>query len=531
MNAVKLSSDVNLRAVAYLRKSTRDQQENSIFNQRQAIDAFAERHQIKIVKYLVDDGISGLTMEKRTAFKQLINEYVIGGKVDFQVILVLDVTRWGRFQDIDESAHLEYICRKHGKEIIYVTESFKNDNSIMDTVIKSIKRAMAAEYSKNLGDKVLAGSLTIAAQGYRVGGRPPYGFERMRLNQQRQSVGILKDGERKAIANERVALVPGQAEEASTVQDIFDMFTRMEMPEREIAVQLNQRKVSSPGGGRWTENAIRLILKHEIYTGANVYNRQTQRLHGPSRRNPRDRWVIVPGAYEALVSPEVFAQAQTIFQKRHPALTDQEIIEQLKQLLAAHGRLTGLIIESSSASFSPASVRRRFGTLINAYRLVGWEPPQDFRYLELKDLVMEYETNLTSQLIENLQKMGLKIDSQDAYFVINDQINVEVLASSVRNGRGRKRWAYRFDRRRSIDITIAVRLMDDQAERCDYFLFPMMAMEAERLLVAWTNGVSLDLFRFDSLDYFYDMFGDVSIINDKQEVGDAADSGTADRAD
>ena len=127
-----------LRAAAYLRKSTRDQQENSIFNQRKAIDAFAEGHEINVAKYFIDDGISGLTMEKGKAFKELINDYVVDGKMDFSLILVLDVTRWSRFQDIDESAHLEYICRKHGKEIIYITEAFKNDNSIMDAVIKSI---------------------------------------------------------------------------------------------------------------------------------------------------------------------------------------------------------------------------------------------------------------------------------------------------------------------------------------------------------------------------------------------------------
>ena len=60
-----------LRAVAYMRKSTRDQQENSIFNQRKAIDSFAERQDISIIKYFTDDGISGLTMEKRNAFKTI----------------------------------------------------------------------------------------------------------------------------------------------------------------------------------------------------------------------------------------------------------------------------------------------------------------------------------------------------------------------------------------------------------------------------------------------------------------------------
>jgi len=531
MTMMNHSASIKPRAVAYLRKSTRDQQENSIFNQRQAIDAFAEKHGIQIVKYLIDDGISGLTMEKRTAFKQLINDYVIGSKVDFQIILVLDVTRWGRFQDIDESAHLEYICRTHGKEIIFVTESFKNDNSIMDTVIKSIKRAMAAEYSKNLGDKVLAGSLTIASQGYRVGGMPPYGFERMRLDQQRKPVGVMHDGERKAIANERVTLVPGDSIEVETVRDIFQMFTEQRIREGDIAVQLNTRKVTAPGGGQWKELTIRLILMHQIYTGANIYNRKTKRLHGPTRRNPFNRWVIVPGAFEAIVSPDMFKQAQEILAARNQRLTDQEVIDRLRRLFESHGRLTGLIIESTSGLPKTASLRKRFGSLINAYRLIGWDPPHDYRYIELKELVVELESDLTANLIDELERRGHKVLDYGSHFNINEQLNIRVIASSMRNCNGRKRWTYLFDRRLSIDITIAVRLMDDKADAKDYFIFPMLAMETDRLLVAWTNGISLDAFRFDDLEYFYELFSNkATTIQNQDGEQNASDSGNPDQS-
>ena len=530
MSGVK---NTKLRAVAYLRKSTRDQQENSILNQRKAIDAFAERHDISIVKYLVDDGISGLTMEKRDAFKELINEYVIAGKMEFTLILVLDVTRWGRFQDIDESAHLEYICRKHGKEIIYITEAFKNDNSIMDAVIKSIKRAMAAEYSKNLGDKVLAGSLTIAAQGYRVGGTAPYGFERMRLDQNRNPVGVLEDGQRKAIANERVILTPGKVTEVETIRKIFTAFTERQLHEAKIAVMLNQQQVPSPGGGQWSENTIRVILKNDIYTGAQVYNRSTGRLNGPTRRNPRKDWVIVPGAFESLVSEDAFTQAQQILQQRNPTYSDQELIEKLQQLFKLHGRLSGLIIEATEGLPAPSTISRRFGSLVNAYKLVGYIPPQDFRFLELKELVRDIEMNLLNRVIDNLEQMGLHVVDQGSHFRINDQLNIRIAASSVRNKSGRKRWAYRFDRSQSIDITIAVRLADDEGKIQDFYCFPMIAMDVDKLFVSWTNGVYMDVFRFDDLTYFYNLFGDAATVDNQSnsEENHAQDSGYPDLED
>ena len=512
-----------LRAVAYLRKSTRDQQENSIFNQRKAIDAFAERHEISIVKYFVDDGISGLTMEKRNAFMELINDYVKGGKIDFSIILVLDVTRWGRFQDIDESAHLEYTCRKHGKEIIYVTEGFKNDNSIMDSVIKSIKRAMAAEYSKNLGEKVLAGSLTIASQGYRLGGIAPYGYNRLRLDQNKEPVGVLKPGQRKAIANERVSLTPGDDKEVNTVRDIFRKFTEDQLLESRIAVELNERKRKSPSGGKWTENSVRMILKNETYAGTLVYNRQTQRLKGPSRKNPRDKWIIVPEAFEAVISPEQYVKAQALFKERSHLYTDSELLEMLQRLFEKHGKLSGLIIESMPRIPASSTFRKRFGSLINAYKLVGYIPPQDYRFIELKEIVKEVSEKVIMEVIETLEKMGHTVIDCGSFIRLNDQLNIDIVSSSIRNKNGKKKWAYKFNRKQDIDITIAVRLADDEGGILDYYFFPLLAMEMDKLFVAWNNGVYLDTFRFENLDYFFNQFGDYEHFKEEAEYVNAED--------
>lgn len=518
----KLSTTLKLHAVAYLRKSTREMQENSILNQRKAIDAFAEHHNIHILKYFIDDGISGLTMSKRDAFKELINEYVIGGKLSFSIILVLDVTRWGRFQDIDESAHLEFICRKHGKEIIYVTEEFKNDNSIMDSLIKALKRAMAAEYSKNLSDKVLAGSLTIARQGFRVGAPAPYGFERMRLDQQRNPVGILHDGERKAIANERVTLVPGNAEEVETIKHIFGLFTRRGLREGNIAIELNERKIPSPGGGEWTENTIRVMLRDETYTGTLRYNRTSSRLHGPTRKNPRDRWVLVPQAFEAIVSPDTFLEAQQIFQKRHPVWSDQDILLRLQELFQTHGKLTGLIIESTPQMPSTNILKKRFGSLFNAYKLVGYVPPYDIRFFELKELVKSIEERLWQEVFAALVEMGLTVVDHGTHLCLNDQLNIQLMASSIRNNNGKKRWVYRFDRQVDIDLTLAVRLADDAGNILDFYCFPSIAMETDKLFVSWSNGIYLDAYRFDKIIDVYDLFGDSGHINKEKtcdEIG------------
>src|SRR5215475_11911626 len=97
-----------IRAAQYVRMST-DLQQYSIQNQMESIAAYAASRNITIVRSYPDEGRSGLRLDDRPALTQLLND-VQSGAADFDVILVYDVSRWGRFQDIDESAYYEQIC-------------------------------------------------------------------------------------------------------------------------------------------------------------------------------------------------------------------------------------------------------------------------------------------------------------------------------------------------------------------------------------------------------------------------------------
>ncbi len=140
------------RAAMYVRMST-DHQKYSTENQAETIKEYAVRHQMEIVRTYADEGKSGLKIDGRDALKKLITD-VQSSLADYTTILVLDVTRWGRFQDADESAYYEYICRRAGIEVQYVAEQFENDGSPVSTIVKGVKRAMAGEYSRELSAKV-----------------------------------------------------------------------------------------------------------------------------------------------------------------------------------------------------------------------------------------------------------------------------------------------------------------------------------------------------------------------------------------
>src|SRR5262245_57257952 len=113
-----------LRAAEYVRMSTEHQQ-YSTENQSDAIRSYAERRGMIIVRTYADAGKSGLRIDGRDALKQLIRD-VESGHADFSAILAYDVSRWGRFQDADESAYYEYICRRAKIDVHYCNEQFEN---------------------------------------------------------------------------------------------------------------------------------------------------------------------------------------------------------------------------------------------------------------------------------------------------------------------------------------------------------------------------------------------------------------------
>ncbi len=140
------------RAAEYVRMST-EHQKYSTENQGDTIHQYAARKGYQIVKTYADEGRSGLNIDGRDGLQRLIND-VETGQADFSVILVYDVSRWGRFQDSDESAFYEYLCKRAGIRVEYCAEQFENDGSISSTIVKTVKRAMAGEYSRELSVKV-----------------------------------------------------------------------------------------------------------------------------------------------------------------------------------------------------------------------------------------------------------------------------------------------------------------------------------------------------------------------------------------
>lgn len=297
------------QAAMYVRMST-DHQKYSTENQADAIREYAARYNMEIVETYADQGKSGLSLEGRDALKRLIDD-VQAKRTNFTVILVLDVTRWGRFQDADESAYYEYICRSAGIDVQYVAEQFENDGSPVSTIVKGVKRAMAGEYSRELSGKVFAGQCRLIELGYRQGGPAGYGLRRMLIDEQGQEKGLLKRGEHKSLQTDRVILVPGPDEEIEIVRWIYRSFVDENKNESQLAALLNQRGITTDWDRPWTRGTVHQVLTNEKYIGNNIFNRTSFKLKKRRVENEPEMWVRADGVFEGIVDPKYFYTAHT----------------------------------------------------------------------------------------------------------------------------------------------------------------------------------------------------------------------------
>ena len=151
---VRTPSDF-IPAAQYVRMSTEHQQ-YSTENQGEAILRYAKAQGMEIVRTYSDAGKSGLNLAGRGGLRELLQD-VESGRANYSVILVYDISRWGRFQDADESAYYEYVCKRANVRVHYCAEQFQNDESLPSSLMKTIKRTMAGEYSRELSVKVFAG--------------------------------------------------------------------------------------------------------------------------------------------------------------------------------------------------------------------------------------------------------------------------------------------------------------------------------------------------------------------------------------
>lgn len=493
------------RAAQYLRMST-EHQKYSTRNQAEAIATYAGLHNLEIVRTYADVGCSGLRLDGRPHLQGLLND-IRTGRADFEFVLVYDVSRWGRFQDADESAHYEYICKVAGIQVLYCAEQFENDGSLVSTLLKNLKRAMAGEYSRDLSTRVFIGQCRITSLGLWHGGAASYGLRRHLIDEFGVPKAQLEYGQRKSLQTDRVVLKPGPAFEVSTVRQVFKSFVIGRKSVTEIAKELNAKQIRTIRGNLWSGQTIDKILTNEIYVGNIVFNRTSYKLKQKSVVNPPEMWIRRDKALEAIIAPEIFARAQKLIAKRRQRMSDQEALARLSALWRKRGHLSNDIIIAAKAVPDTSTYIKRFGSLTAAYRLIGFRPKTRYCWAETEARIKHIVNGQVAGIISNLEKMGScpNFDQEARLLTVNERLTVLIgSARGVLDGAGHMRWHVRVNRGARSDLALVFKMNRSNEKIQQYYLLPasdLAQTPVKRLRM--TSRVFSKSNGHDSLDEFY----------------------------
>lgn len=491
-----------VRVAQYLRMST-DHQQYSLHNQSEYIKDYAEKNNIEIAYTYDDAGKSGVSIIGRHSLQQLLSD-VEQKKIDIQAVLFYDVSRFGRFQNSDEAAYYSFLFERNGVDLIYCSEPIPTkDFPLESSVILNIKRSSAAYHSRNLSEKVFIGQVNLIKLGYHQGGMAGYGLRRLLVDENGIAKEILGFRKRKSIQTDRVILIPGPKNEIKIVNSIYDLFIDDNMPEFIIAERLNEQNIPAENGTLWTRAKIHQILTNEKYIGNNIYNKTSSKLKSRLVKNPKNEWVRCDKAYKPIISKKKYNKAQEIIQLRSVHLTNDELLEKLKQKLESNGKLSGFIIDEDDTGPSSSVYRTRFGGLLRAYTLIGYKPEHDYSYIQINEALRSFYSGIIEDFKGEILKSNCYIDEYKyaPMLYINDELLISVLITKCTPMKsGKLRWKVRFDNSQKADITIVIRMDSQNISPLDFYIIPKIENEYSKMCMTETNNIRLDLYRFDNLD-------------------------------
>jgi hypothetical protein len=190
------------------------------------------------------------------------------------------------------------------------------------------------------------------------------------------------------------------------------------------------------------------------------------------------------------------------------------MLQALKELWARHGRISGLLIDEQDSMPSSAAFRHRFGSLIRAYVLIGYTPQTDYSFIEVNRYLRGRHPEIVQEVIKRLTVLGVAVERDPAteLLILDHELTVSiVLSRCLRTEAGASRWLLRFEEGLRPDLTIAVRMDEANKSIKDYYLLPAIDLAEAHLRLAESNHVLLDAYRFDDLEFFFQMAERISI--------------------
>jgi DNA invertase Pin-like site-specific DNA recombinase len=491
-----------VHAALYMRAST-EHQNYSTSHQELVLREYASKHGYDIVGVYRDEGRSGLTIEGRDGLIQLLTAIAFG-RANFTTLLIYDVSRWGRFQDADEPAHYEFACRRAGIDVRYCAEPFQNNGGPMDALLKSLKRTMAAEYSRELSDKVTLAQRRFVEEGFKQGGSAGFGLRRIAVSASGEIRRVLEPQERKGVPTDRVTFTRGPDHEVEVVLRIYAMYLDDRLAEMAIAERLNSEGLRTDSGRHWQSHNVKSILTREKYAGTIVFNRSTQKMRTPRRQNAQAEWIRHEDAFHGIVTRERFEAAQAERARRRRVWSDDEMLDGLRDIVVKHGRVTPELINLSMLPGVKSYVFRFNGLVaaLDAAEVAGTSLSRAtitrFRtYGITKERLLEVEhwARLAGAEVERIGRRTYRF---------ND-VTARLLCTRCRFERSYICWKVLLRQLPQPDFIIWLRMDDTNARVAQVYLLPVADFPDHKVL--WPSSRTLDRYEKYARASIADLFG------------------------
>ena len=294
-------------AAMYLRKSRAEQDEPveaTLSRHKDTLMEFARRNKITVAA-VYEEVASGDSLSGRPQMLRLLDDLD-----KYEAVLCMDIDRLGRGAMREQGLIFETL-RDAGALIVTPAKTYNMSDDMDDSLI-GFKALFAREEYKMIRGRLKRGLMKSIEEGCYVA-NAPFGYRQVRINK-KPTLSI-------------------DEQESEGVRQIFDLYISG-MGCQSVADRLHAMGYRPHRGEKFNRTSIAKILRNPVYIGKVVWNQYTfQRPKRDGQKHvkrlkPREEWLVCDGLHDAIISPEVFEEANKMLSgKYHPPYRKPDHLE------------------------------------------------------------------------------------------------------------------------------------------------------------------------------------------------------------
>jgi hypothetical protein len=315
---------------------------------------------------------------------------------------------------------------------------------------------------------------------------------------------VLKNGDRKYLITDHIRLRPGTEDEVAVVRWVFQEFLQLKS-ETAIASQLNRKAIPTSTGKRWNRATIGRLLRNENYIGNLIFNRRSCKLRGVHTYNAPNVWIRSEDCIEPIIERAVFLRAKKIIEERRVDLPEEEMLARLRRTLIKERRLSPAIIDRTVGLPCTASYLKHFGSLRNAYRLIGYTSKRNCDYIDSRQVWIDLISKFVAEMAAAVEKAGGRAVLADTIdcLRVNGKVSVSFRIARWCPGKKKHHSPY-WTVRRQVDLPkgwlVAIRMAEGNKTVLDFLCFPTTKIIVPVMKLSERTRRHSGLDRFNSFD-------------------------------